>query len=114
MNDEKGRPMTYWGGKVSSEKPQRVARPAMSQGTINEWGLAFAALELYADQLELELAQAKHDLKRALANHAADLSVPSAKPAIPKGYHLVCDECGSIPGDVCLAPSRCPTENRKA
>ena len=24
MNDEKGRPMTYWGGKVSSEKPQRI------------------------------------------------------------------------------------------
>ena len=29
-------------------------------------------------QLERELAQAKHDLERAVANHAADLSVPSA------------------------------------
>ena len=38
-------------------------------------------------------------------------SAPFARndtPAIPKGYRLVCKECGSIPGDVCLAPSRCP------
>ena len=35
-------------------------------------------------------------------------SAQNDTPAIPKGYRLVCKECGSIPGDVCLAPSRCP------
>ena len=29
------------------------------------------------------------------------------------GYHLVCKECGTIPGDVCLRPSKCPIEIKR-
>ena len=66
----------------------------------------------FARQLERELAACKENLRVAVAL-AEDLNtLPSATATIPAGYRLVCKECGSIPGDVCLAPSRCPTEKR--
>jgi hypothetical protein len=37
------------------------------------------------DQLERELAEAQHDLERAVANHAADLSAASATAAMWAG-----------------------------
>ena len=69
---------------------------------------------LWPSQSEEWTAEARHLVDRIDAILALRDSLPQSvvndTPAIPNGYRLVCKVCGSIPGDVCLAPSRCPVE----
>ena len=69
-----------------------------------------------AQNAELSAAIERERLANMRADQAEEAlaSVRNDTPAIPKGYRLVCKECGSIPGDVCLAPSRCPVPVEEA